>query len=123
MKNLSIIEVMMVGLIILITTTVFTSCGYSSRNNELIGQVKVVQTVTPLLCFDRTDIHFSLGVMRNGTGSVSTHDITATVYDKDVIKTLKLANETGAVVKLVADEARVRFCADATEITTAEIVK
>ena len=100
-----------------------SGCGYSSRNNELIGQVKVVQTVTPLLCFDRTDIHFSLGVMRNGTGSVSTHDITATVYDKDVIKTLKLANETGAVVKLVADEARVRFCADATEITTAEIVK
>ncbi len=110
-------------LIVLIAVVGLAGCGYSSRDNEVSGQVKKVLNVTPLLCFDRTDVDLSLGVMRNGVGSMSTQDLIATAYDPEVIKTLKIAAETGALVKVKHQVARLRFCAQEEEITAAEILK
>lgn len=48
--------------------------GHTSRDNEAVGQVKRVHNNTPLLCPDYKDVDISLGVMRNGVGSMSTQD-------------------------------------------------
>lgn len=77
-----------------------SSCGYSSRNNDLTGQVKKVIHQTPIICPDRTDVDVSLGVMQNGVGSMSNQDLFLSVYDSTVEKELVDAAATGKPVKL-----------------------
>ena len=122
MKNLSLIEIMMSVMILAFGISTFTGCGYASRDNEMTGQVKKVINQTPLLCFDRTDVDISLGVMQNGVGSMSHEDIIGTAYDPEVIKTLKIASESGKLVKVVTQHARLRWCASELEITKVEIL-
>ena len=42
-----------------------TSCGYSSKENEMIGQVKKVAHQTPIFCDDRVDADISPGIPPN----------------------------------------------------------
>jgi len=101
-----------------------TGCGYSNRDVEVVGQVKRVVHNTPLICPDYDDIDLSLGVMRNGTGSMSTQDIYLNVMNKADLATLKEANSTGVLVKLTYDTKRVRICTTSgREITKVELVK
>lgn len=100
-----------------------TSCGYSSRNSDLIGQVKRVVSATPVFCDDRVDADISLGVMRNGIGSMSTQDVWVTVPNKDDQELLKKASETGAIVKATYDVKRTVFCWQHDIITHVELVK
>lgn len=98
-----------------------SACGYTSKNNELIGQVKKVISVTPLICPDRIDVNVSLGVMRNGVGSMSHEDMMASVYDTKVIDVLKKASESGAIVKMGYSVHRIVICPNDHEIISAEI--
>jgi hypothetical protein len=113
----------MKSILLVITLVMITSCGYSVRDSDLIGQVKKVSNETPLLCEDRTDTDISLGVMRNGVGSMSTEDIWLTVPNKEDKETLIKANETGSLVKITYDSKRVTFCWHNKIVKKVEIVK
>lgn len=100
----------------------FSGCGYTSKDNDLIGQVKKYVHVTPLICPNRYDVDMSLGVMRNGVGSMSSDDVWATVSDAQVLADLKLASESGKLVKVAYDVRRLVFCQNDHEITHVEIL-
>lgn len=108
---------------IIILALALSSCGYSSRENEMIGQVKKVSHETPILCDDRADADISLGILRNGVGSMSSQDVWVTVPNESDRKTLKDANESGALVKIKYDVKRVTWCWHDHIVTSVEVVK
>lgn len=114
MKKILVIGAMSIAL---------TGCGYSARDVEVVGQVKRVVHATPMICDDYNVVDLSLGVMRNGTGSMSTQDIWLTVPDQDTLNVLKNANETGKLVKMTYDAKRITFCTEQRFVTKAEILK
>lgn len=98
-------------------------CGYSSQDNELVGQVKRVMRNTPIVCPDYYVADISMGVMRNGVGSVSKEDVWAVVPADKVDQFKKLA-ETGEPVKVSYDVKRLVLCPDTDHfIRTVEIAK
>lgn len=97
-----------------------TACGYKSRGNELTGQVKKITHETPLLCPNRWDVDISLGVMRNGVGSVSTEDIWLTLDDSSLVEPFTKAMQDGAIVRVHYDTYRFTLCqarGNATKVT------
>lgn len=110
-------------LVLVIMVLVLASCGYSSKNNELIGQVKKVVKNTPIICPDYTDADISMGVMRNGVGSMSSEDAWMYIADPESLTVLKSANESGALVKVTYDVRRIAFCVDERMVTKVELVK
>lgn len=101
----------------------FSGCGYSSRQNEMIGQVKKIAHQTPLICPNYAAADISLGVIRGGVGSMSTQDIWLTVDSKDDEKLLIDAAASGAIVKLNYDVARLTLCVEDHIITNVEVVQ
>lgn len=85
-------------------------CGYSAKENEMVGQVKKVVEQTPLICGDYTEADVSLGVLRNGNGSMSKEDVILRVNDPAQKKLLKAAAETGNPVKISYDIKRFVWC-------------
>lgn len=110
-------------ILLVIAMLTLVSCGYSSKQNEMIGQVKKVSHETPLICDDRVDSDISLGVMRNGVGSMSSQDIWVTVPNQTDQEILKQANESGVLVKITYDVKRVNICRQSHIVTKVEIVK
>lgn len=94
---------------ICLVIAITAACGNSSRGSELTGQVKKVIERTPLVCPDYTEADVSLGVMRNGTGSMSHEDVAVVVEDSQVAM-LQTAARTGALVRITYDERRVALC-------------
>jgi hypothetical protein len=84
--------------------------GYSSKDNETSGQVKYVEHLTPMFCDDRIDVDISLGVMRNGVGSMSTQDVIMWVPSSEDAKILTDASKSGQLVKIGYDEMRFSWC-------------
>jgi hypothetical protein len=111
------------SVVLLVIAVLLTGCGYSSRDNELIGQVKKVVKFTPIICMDYTAVDISLGILRGGVGSMSTQDVWLYVDDRSMEKTLKEANETGALVKIAYDDARWRWCVETKVVRSAKIIK
>lgn len=109
--------------IILIAAMMLSACGYEQTDSEAIGQVKKVANMTPILCDKRTDVDISLGVIRNGIGSISGQDIWLTVRDKANVEILKKANESGQLVKIKYDVARFEWCWNQRELASVEIIK
>ncbi len=97
---------------LVIIAMVITACGRSSVDNEAVGQVKTILKRTPLICEDYTEIGLSLGVMRNGIGSVSHEDMTLAVENTKTadVALLKTAAELGWIVKIRYDVERVSPC-------------
>lgn len=89
-----------------------TACGKTSVDNEAVGQVKKVVKTTPLICPDYTEIDVSLGVLRNGVGSISKEDVELAIDNSRAaeIDTLKKAAESGAIVHVSYDVQRVSWC-------------
>ncbi len=109
--------------ILLFLALVVSGCGYSSMQSEMMGQVKKVANRTPLICNNRVDADISLGVMRNGVGSMSSQDVWITVPEKSDQILLKKAAESGELVKITYDIARVTFCWEDHIVTHVEVVK
>ena len=109
-----------ISFILLLT---ITGCGYTSRTNEMTGQAKKVVNQTPIVCDNRVDAEVSLGVMRNGVGSMSTEDKWFTVPDKKDQAVLKDAAEKGAIVKVIYDVKRFTWCWEDHIVTKVEIVQ
>lgn len=99
------------------------SCGYSSVGTDMVGQVKRVMNKTPILCNDRVDLDLSLGVLRNGVGSMSSEDATATIHNPSDIELLKKAQEDGSAVKVTYNLKRWTWCEDERQVTKVEILK
>ena len=116
-------KITLFALLLAASMMLLSACGYSSQDNESIGQIKKVANMTPILCGKRTDVDLSLGVMRNGVGSMSHQDLWLTVRDPQLVDTLKKAAETGAIVKVKYDEARVNICWHDHELTAVEITQ
>ena len=114
MKNLLALSLVLVA-----------SCGYTSRGSELVGQVKKVVDKTPLLCSDYTYVDLSLGVMRNGVGSMSHEDVDLYVEGPTEIGHLKAAADSGALVRVLYDDARfpAGFCVPTKHVTSVELLK
>lgn len=112
-------KLLLLGLV----TLCFAGCGYSSMDNEMIGQVKKVVKQTPIFCSYRDDVDVSMGVMRNGVGSMSSQDVWLTIGDSESLKILKAAADSGELVKIHYDVARITFCWEDHIIRKVELVK
>lgn len=105
-----------------------SGCGYSSRDNEVIGQVKRVVHRTPIFCDNHYDVDISLGVIKNGVGSMSNQDIWITITNPQDLQTIQTAASSGDIVKFMYDVPRFNFCLNhdhqaAHLLTHVEIVK
>lgn len=98
------------------------SCGYSSRDNEVTGQFKKMSRHTPLVCPDYQTADLSLGVMRNGTGPMSTQDEWYPIDDKLLEPAITEAIAKGSIVRVKYDVARVRWCVPEHVITAVEVL-
>lgn len=108
-------------LIIVPLCFIMASCGYKSRDNEIIGQVTKIEKHTPLfLCVDFNTVTISLGVTRNGIGSVSHEDLILYVPTEELSKKLKSASEQGKLVKIKYDSARNKLCTPREILTSVE---
>lgn len=99
-----------------------TGCGYSATNSQMIGQIKKVMHNTPLICRDFDDLDLSLGVMRNGTGSMSSQDVWINLTPELLVK----ANhyfDTGSLVKITYNTERLVFCVNSRTATNIEEIK
>lgn len=97
-------------ILVIAIAVLLSACGNSARDNELVGQVKKVVERTPILCGDYAFADVSLGIVRNGTGSMSKEDVELYVpHDADV-KLLKAAAESGQLVRVTYDVRRVALC-------------
>ncbi len=85
------------------------ACGYSSVGNTMTGQVKKVVNNTPILCSNYADADISLGVLRDGVGSMSSQDVWA-VIPPDLVDDFQTYSESGAIVDIQYDVYRLTFC-------------
>ncbi len=107
----------------IILTTFSFGCGYSSIDNELVAQPKRMHNETPIICGDRVDVDLSLGFMKDGVGSMSTHDTTMLVSNSKHRDILNEAIQTNKLVKVHYDERRIVFCGPEQIVTGVEIIK
>ncbi|MBV9125684.1 MAG: hypothetical protein JO112_20230 [Planctomycetes bacterium] len=99
------------------------ACGYSSQQNDLTGQVKKVISRTPLVCPDYTEVDVSMGVLRNGVGSLSKEDLILFVRNPQDIPTLKKAALEGDIVEITYNDFRASICEPTEELTSVQITK
>jgi major membrane immunogen (membrane-anchored lipoprotein) len=110
-------------MLVLVLLLLIAACGYSSRDVEAIGQVKRVAAVTPIICPNFKALDLSLGVMRNGVGSMSHEDIDVLVESEDVAAKLKASAEQGKIVKITYDMARLTFCVPERVVRTVQVLE
>lgn len=108
---------------ILSIALLLSGCGYKSRDNVLTGQAKKAVHATPLICPDYAEVDISLGVLRNGVGSMSTQDIWMNVPDRRDFDLLQKAAAEGSIVKISYDQMRLVFCSNTFSVTHAELEK
>lgn len=111
-----------VCLVMAVCALAFVGCGYSHRDNELVGQPKSVESTTPLICPDQHILHLSLGVMRHGVGSMSTEDVRINIPDDSMVLPLKTAVESGQLINARTNEARLRFCNEEKELVSFQVI-
>lgn len=87
-----------------------SGCGYEQLGVNTAGQVKKVIVNNPIICSAYTAVDLSLGVMRNGVGSMSTEDVYLTVVNTSDVQLLNKAVETGRLVKITYDTKRWTWC-------------
>lgn len=91
-------------------------CGWSGLDITAAGQVKTVRLNTPLVCPDYFEVDISLGVMRNGVGSMSTHDMTLYVSNEMAVE-LKKAAQDSAIVDFTYNQRRSGLCVPDNRLT------
>jgi hypothetical protein len=113
----------LINTLVILSLIVVAGCGYSARENELTGQVKRVVHQTPILCSERSDLDISLGVMRNGVGSVSTQDVYLTVLNPNDVVLLNKAASEGSLVTIKYDIKRFTWCWENYIVTHVDLLK
>lgn len=110
-------------ILLAILVLVLSGCGYESRDSEAIGQVKRVIRKTPIICPNWVELDLSLGVMRQGVGSMSTQDLILYVPNEAMAKQLEEAAAAGQLVKVKYDVARITWCITDHIATSVETIK
>jgi len=117
LKRATLLRAAIVGVALLLA-----GCGNSAQDGEIIGQAKKVTHRTPLICPNYVAFDLSLGVMKGGTGSMSTQDMWFTVAHESDIEALTKAVQAGAIVRVKYDTRRIAICTEAEILTAVEIV-
>ncbi len=99
-----------------------SQCGHTAVGNDANGQVKKVSHETPLVCPAYTAADLSLGIMRNGVGSMSTQDQWYEVPSQEILKSLEEAANSGRLVRVTYDVWRVALCRPDHVITAVQII-
>lgn len=84
-------------------------------DGELVGQAKKIRMVTPLwssICPTYYALDVSMGIIQNGTGSMSTQDVWFTIKDTADLPAMQKAVETAAIVKMKFDTRRLAACTE-----------
>jgi hypothetical protein len=97
-------------------------CGWSTKEITGSGQIKRVGKITPIFCPDYYEADISMGVMRNGVGSMSTQDMFLFIEEKDVAA-LRMAVQSSAIIDFTYDERRFAWCVDRHRMTSFKIQK
>lgn len=104
-----------------------TGCwGNDSVNNEVICQPKKIHHNTPLICGNYDSVDVSLGVMRDGVGSMSTADLELAFDPANETAnkaTLEKAIAGGKLVKLTYNDRRFSWCQETPQVLTVEVVE
>ena len=101
-------------------------CGNTSVDGTLTGQAKKVTNVTPMFCSAYKAVDVSMGVMRNGTGSMSVNDEWMTIGDRvdnATIDMLEKAAKDGSIIDVTFNTRRVPFCTEEYILTSAVLTK
>jgi hypothetical protein len=85
-------------------------CGNTTTDSEVTAQVKKVVKRTPIFCPNYTEVDVSLGVMRNGVGSMTHEDMVLRVMNESYVPELDKAAKDGSIITMRYDEARVSLC-------------
>ena len=109
-------------LIVFLCLSVLTACGNQARDVEAVGQVKRITPHTPIFCPEYTDVDLSLGIIQNGTGSMSTQDIWINISKPEDIALVKSANAMGRLVKITHNVQRFHFCTMGRDATKVELL-
>jgi len=109
--------------LILLLPFFLMGCGYSALNSEFTGQVKYVEETNPLICDSFFQSGVSLGVMKNGTGSVSTHDVRIYIATPELAELFKRAASSTVPVKITYRQRRLTWCIPEMEATKIEIAE
>lgn len=112
---------------VILLSVACTGCwGYSSLDNEAVCQPKKLHHNTPLICADYDTIDVSMGVMRNGVGSMSTEDIEMAFDPRNQAaneELLKQAIDKGKLVRLRYNDRRFSWCQEMKQVTSVSIVE
>lgn len=109
--------------VLLASLILLAGCGFSQKNGDLIGQAKKVSSRTNLVCPDYNMVDISLGVMRNGVGSMSTQDMWLQIDNDRDYNLLKDAASKGLLVQVTYDTRRMPFCTEEYILTSAKILE
>lgn len=107
---------------IVVALIALSGCGYSSKDNELVGQIKKTMNNTPFMFPDYKDCDVSLGVIRGNVGSMSNQDVWVRLDTPELFERAKKANETGAIVKITYDAKRFAWYGPERIATKLEVV-
>ena len=111
--------------LLLASMLLLASCGYSSTDNEAIGQVKKVMNMNPIICNNYKMADIIVGsqqalYIQNSTGSAA-HTMIVVTNDQD--KVLRKAAELGKTIKFTYDQSRINFCTETDHfMKTVEII-
>lgn len=116
MKAIS--KVLCVGSLLLLTT-----CGYSQKDGDLIGQAKKVSSRTNILCPNYKMVDVSLGILQNGVGSMSGQDMWLQLTNEADYALLRDAASHGKIVKLTYNTRRLAICTEENIVTSASLAE
>lgn len=109
-------------LLVLAAAVAASACGYTGRDAELIGQAKKVVHKTPIFCYNHYTLDVSLGVMKNGIGSMSTQDVWVMI-PPDQVPAAEAAVQAGALVRVKYNTKRLALCFPEDRATSLEVVQ
>lgn len=100
--------------LILLAALITTSCGYSSIDNEAVGQVKKVMNMNPIICPNYKMADIIIGsqqalYIQNASGAAP-HTMIVVTPEQD--KILREASEKGKTVKFTYSQKRLVFCTE-----------
>jgi hypothetical protein len=97
----------------------------TSEGAVTVGQIKTIETqLSPLhICPPKVVVaHLSLGVLRNGQGSVSSEDFSATVQSPEDVETLQRAAKNGDLVEVTTNSVLADPCRPEVRITAVRVL-
>lgn len=111
------------GFLALAMVAALAGCGYSHIGGDTVGQAKGLTRTTNLVCSDYFVFDLSLGVMRNGTGSMSKQDMLFTVAPNVDVVALRDAVKRSAIVKPSFHTRRAALCTEDYILTSFEVLE